>query len=231
VKRALLVVVALAAGLFPTGSSAEPAPLVAGPGYYRPAPIDGAVFPVARSNFFSVVEFDDGWHDPRFRKIDGKWRLVGVHEGIDIMAEKGTPVLAFVAGTVENVGWTFYSGTRVGIRGLDGHYYLYCHLSAVASGIVPGAAVSAGSLLGRVGNTGYGGPGHEDEFPAHLHFGIEAGGVWVNPYGALVRTYREAVRVSREAEVGLSALAAEGDTGAWRSRAERLYTTFGIPLP
>ena len=53
------------------------------------------------------------------RLIDGRWRQVGVHEGTDVFAEPGTPVRAVVPGVVEQAGWTFYSGTRVGVRGVE----------------------------------------------------------------------------------------------------------------
>jgi murein DD-endopeptidase MepM/ murein hydrolase activator NlpD len=233
VRRALLAALLLTATVLSPGTAAtvaaQPASLVADPAWYRPVPDGGFVFPVARSNFFSAMHFDDGWRDPRFRFIDGKWRLVGVHLGIDIVAEKGTPILAAIGGTVENVGWTFYSGTRIGIRGTDGRYYLYAHTSEVAAGIAPGASVNAGDLLGRVGNTGYGEEGHEDEFIPHLHFGIEGPSEWENPYPALVSAYAAAVAAGRAGEERLLALA--NDPDAWRAEAEALYTTFGIPLP
>jgi murein DD-endopeptidase MepM/ murein hydrolase activator NlpD len=180
------------------------------PSYYRPVVVDGMTFPVARTNWLSVVSFQNDWHEPRMRLIDGTWRLVGFHEGLDIGAEKGTPILSVTAGTVEAVGWTFYSGTRVGVRGTDGRYYFYAHLSAVAPGIAVGASVRAGEVLGRVGNTGYGDPGHEDEFPPHLHFGIQDGAAWVNPYPLVARLYREAVVVTRRVERELERLAAQG---------------------
>ena len=197
---------------------------VAAPAYYRPAILDGKSFPVARSNFLSILEFANNWHAPRLRLINGRWLLVGLHMGIDIMAERGTPILAMERGVVENVGWTFYSGMRVGVRGVDGRYYLYAHLSDVQPRVVPGASVAAGAVLGQVGNTGYGPPGHRDEFPPHLHFGIEAaGGQWVNPYATLVGLYGASVaETSREQSV-LDRLAAAGKRTAWVRQAERTY--------
>lgn len=226
---ALLLATLVSPGAAP--AAAQDADLVPDPAWYRPVVVDGFAFPVARSNFFSAMHFDDGWHDPRFRLIDGKWRLVGVHEGIDIVAEKGTPLLSATAGVIERVGWTFYSGTRVGIRAGDGRYYLYAHMSEVADGIAEGVAVEAGQLIGRVGNTGYGPEGTEDEFVPHLHIGIEGPSGWENPYPVLVRAYDAAVREAREGERRLAALAAERDVEAWRAEADALYTTFGIPLP
>jgi murein DD-endopeptidase MepM/ murein hydrolase activator NlpD len=194
------------------------------PSYYRPVMVDGMTFPVARTNWLSVVSFQNDWHEPRMRLIDGTWRLVGFHEGLDIGAEKGTPILSVTAGTVEAVGWTFYSGTRVGVRGTDGRYYFYAHLSAVSPDIAVGAPIRAGSVLGRVGNTGYGDPGHEDEFPPHLHFGIQDGAGWVNPYPLAVRLYREAVAVTRRVERELERLAAQGRRKAHDRLMTSVYT-------
>jgi murein DD-endopeptidase MepM/ murein hydrolase activator NlpD len=193
--------------------------LVAKPAYYRPVVVDGKAFPLARSNYLALVEFPDNWHAPRLRLVNGKWLLVGVHEGIDITAERGTPIISMTLGVVENVGWTFYSGTRVGVRGVDGRYYFYAHLSHVQTGIVVGANVSTGTVLGLVGNTGYGAPGHRDEFPPHLHFGIEVGLEWVNPYPTLVSLYAATVRETDQWQADLDRLAAAGRRSAWRTLA------------
>lgn len=197
--------------------------LIPKPGYYRPVVADGKVFPVARSNYLALVEFPNSWHAPRLRLVNGKWLLVGVHQGIDITAERGTPILSMEPGVVENVGWTFYSGTRVGVRGVDGRYYFYAHLSSIRRGIVVGARVSAGTVLGLVGNTGYGPPGHRDEFPAHLHFGIEVGAIWVNPYPTLVSLYASTVRTTEQWQTDLDRLASAGRRSAWQAMAERTY--------
>ena len=159
-RRAPLLAVLLLPAM--GGRSLAVRSLTSPPSYYRPVIVDGFTFPVARANWLSVIEMGDDWHDPRFRLIDGKWRLSGFHEGNDIVAEEDTPILSVTGGTVEAVGWTFYSGTRVGVRGADGKYYFYAHMSAVAPGIEVGAPVGPGDVLGRVGNTGYGPPGRED---------------------------------------------------------------------
>lgn len=165
-------------------------------GYRAPVARGGMVFPVARSNWYSVINFRNDWHAPRMRFIDGKWRQVGIHEGNDIFAEPGTPVLAVAPGRVENVGWTFYSGWRVGIRDASSNYWFYAHLRRFAPGIAPGERVAAGTVIGEVGNTGYGiAPGHDDEFIYHLHLGIqESDGTWINPYPLMRRLYRAAIR-------------------------------------
>jgi murein DD-endopeptidase MepM/ murein hydrolase activator NlpD len=206
--------------------SAAPSSLLPPPSYYRPVVVDGMTFPVARSNWFSVIEFDNDWHEPRLRLIGGKWRQVGLHEGTDISAEKGTPVLSASDGAVEAIGWTFYSGNRVGVRGTDGRYYFYAHLSAYSPGIAVGSPVRPGTVLGFVGNTGYGDPGTEDEFPPHLHFGIMADD-WVNPYPLLVQVYRGSASRTEAGERRLSRLAGGGQRRAVDRMSQRLYADLG----
>jgi murein DD-endopeptidase MepM/ murein hydrolase activator NlpD len=189
--------------------------LIPFPAWYRPVVVDGFTFPVARSNWLSVIEFRNDWHDPRFRLTSSGWQLIGFHEGNDIIAEKGTPVLSATAGTVERVGWTFYSGTRVGVRGTDGKYYFYAHLSAIRPGVRVGEAVRSGEVLGLVGNTGYGPPGREDEFPPHLHFGIEGPGGWENPYPLVRRLYRRSVARTTAEERRLIELGLDGHRPAF----------------
>ncbi|MDQ3958257.1 MAG: M23 family metallopeptidase [Actinomycetota bacterium] len=166
------------------------------PGSAQVAPAPEMVFPVARSRWYSVINFRDDWHAPRLRLTPSGWRLEGRHEGNDIFAEPGTPVLAVIGGTVERIGWTFYSGWRVGVRGLDGRYWFYAHLSEFGPGVRVGAPVAAGQVLGAVGNTGYGAdPGHRDEFTYHLHLGIQdPDGTWRNPYPLVRRLYDAAVK-------------------------------------
>ncbi len=171
-------------------------PATASDGYLAPVMSDGMTFPVARSNWYSVINFRNDWHAPRMRFYPGRgWIQDGVHEGNDIFAEPGTPIRAVLGGRVENIGWTFYSGWRVGIRGDDGRYWFYAHMHRFGTGMEPGARVEPGTILGEVGNTGYGEePGHSNEFTYHLHLGIqEPSGEWVDPYPLMRDLYRRSV--------------------------------------
>jgi murein DD-endopeptidase MepM/ murein hydrolase activator NlpD len=223
-----------AMALGPTAASAElrpgrPAsPSVLPAGYYRPALVEGIAFPVARSTFFSLMEFTNDWHDPRLRFIGGRWRLVGFHEGIDITAEPGTPVISMTNGVVERVGWTFYSGLRVGVRGPDGRYYFYAHLSRTAPDVRVSVPVSSGSVLGAVGNSGYGPPGRRDMFSAHLHFGIEGPGGWVNPYPVISSLYKKTVALHRRGELALQRFAEAGDREGWHRAARGMLMNPGL---
>ncbi len=176
------------------------APTTAAEGYL-PAVMspEGMTFPVARSSWYSVINFRDDWHAPRMRFYKGiGWVQDGVHEGNDIFAEPGTPIRAILGGRVEQLGWTFYSGWRVGVRGDDGRYWFYAHMRDFADGLAVGTRVESGAVLGEIGNTGYGAEeGHDNEFTYHLHLGIqEPSGVWVNPYPLLRRLYLRSVEAT-----------------------------------
>lgn len=190
--RRLLLALSAATLLYPAAAG------VAAPRhrYLEPVVNQGMTFPLLRSDWYSVINFHDDWHAPRMRFINGRWRQIGIHEGNDVFAEPGTPVVAIAPGRIERVGWTFYSGWRVGVRDGGGRYWFYAHLRRYAPGVAVGGNVASGDRLGEVGNTGYGtDPGHHDEFPAHLHVGIlEPDGRWNNPYPLINDLYKASVK-------------------------------------
>jgi len=110
------------------------------------------------------------------------------HEGIDIVAARGTPLVAVASGTVVRCGWNTLGGYRLTIQ-LDDHpeYRLYyAHMDGYAPGIYLGAHVKTGQLLGYVGSTGEGPEGTRGKFVDHLHFGIYLpDGSVINPYSLL----------------------------------------------
>jgi murein DD-endopeptidase MepM/ murein hydrolase activator NlpD len=112
------------------------------------------------------------------------------HDAIDIMAPRGTPVIAAAAGTVEKL---FFSrgggGITAYVRSPDGQWqYYYAHLDGYAPGLHEGQVVRQGDPIGRVGSTGDASP----DAP-HLHFAVNRmapGQRWwqgtpVNPYPLL----------------------------------------------
>lgn len=86
------------------------------------------------------------------------------HEGIDIFASRGTPVLAAAEGRVTKVAETPLGGRQVWVRNRKYAFY-YAHLDSTA--VARGDEVSRGQLLGTVGNTG-----NASTTAPHLHFGI-----------------------------------------------------------
>ncbi|MDX6487356.1 MAG: peptidoglycan LD-endopeptidase LytH [Gaiellaceae bacterium] len=94
--------------------------------------------------------------------VSGGW-----HHGDDIFAPLGAPLLAVAHGTVFSVGWNKVGGWRLWLRDDKGWEYYYAHLSAYSPLAVNGAVVSAGDVLGFVGNTG-----DAQGTPYHLHFEV-----------------------------------------------------------
>ncbi|HEU5147161.1 MAG TPA: M23 family metallopeptidase [Chryseosolibacter sp.] len=92
------------------------------------------------------------------------------HEGVDIFAPKGTPVLAPTDGYISRVGLNRLGGKVVWMKDLKrGHSYYFAHLDSQM--VEPGMRVYQGHVLGLVGNTG-----NAKRTPPHLHFGIYQSG-------------------------------------------------------
>lgn len=113
------------------------------------------------------------------------------HEAIDIMARRGTPVLAAAPGFVEKLFLSQRGGITVYVRSPDRRtIYYYAHLDRYAPGLAERQIVRAGQVIGFVGTTGDAAP----DAP-HLHFAINLArpdeGWWqgqaVNPYPLLRR--------------------------------------------
>jgi murein DD-endopeptidase MepM/ murein hydrolase activator NlpD len=91
-----------------------------------------------------------------------------VHNAIDIMAAKDTPVLAAADGTVVRLFQSEKGGTTIYVRGTDDHtIYYYAHLDRYADGLTENRFVRRGDLIAYVGDTGNAGAGNY-----HLHFAI-----------------------------------------------------------
>jgi murein DD-endopeptidase MepM/ murein hydrolase activator NlpD len=152
---ALLGIVALGIGGFVLMSVAEcDARVFWAIWYWRyPSPI---TMPVAGVRPESVTS---SWGDPRpgGRK----------HDGADIFAPVGTPIVSATDGVVTRVGTNGLGGNVVWVAG-EGHaLYYYAHLKDWAPDLHQGQFVNAGDLLGFVGNTG-----DARNTPSHLHFAL-----------------------------------------------------------
>lgn len=113
----------------------------------------------------------DTWHGAR-----GGGRQ---HEGIDIFAKRGTPVISSTEGIVMRVSSNRLGGQVVWVLGPGGQRHYYAHLDSYAE-IENGQRVRPGTVLGYVGTTG-----NAAGTPPHLHYGIyEADGA-INPYPLL----------------------------------------------
>ena len=99
------------------------------------------------------------WHAPR-----GGDRL---HEGQDIFAPRGTPILSATTGYVVKIGEDNLGGHTVSVVGDGGRKYYYAHLDSYAPRLEVGDYVTRQTVLGYVGTTG-----NADGTPPHLHFGV-----------------------------------------------------------
>jgi murein DD-endopeptidase MepM/ murein hydrolase activator NlpD len=91
-----------------------------------------------------------------------------VHQAIDIMAARGTPVLAAGDGRVEKLFTSKPGGLTLYQFDPQGEYcYYYAHLDGYAAGVVQGKVLKKGEVIGYVGSTGNASP-----TAPHLHFSI-----------------------------------------------------------
>jgi len=125
----------------------------------------------------------------------GQPRGTGVHQGNDMLAVKKTPVVAAEAGKIEFWTTSASAGCMLYLYGVSGTMYEYIHLNndltmgndnrgkcvpgvSYARGLKNGAKVSAGQMIGYVGDSG-----DANGIHAHLHFEVHpGGGAAVSPY-------------------------------------------------
>jgi len=114
--------------------------------------------------------FTDTWGAPR---SGGR-----THQGVDMLAARGTPTVAIETGTIRRLGSGGLGGITIWLTGQSGDEYYYAHLDDWAPGLSVGQAVGVGELIGFVGSTG-----NASYSVPHLHFELHpGGGSAVNPY-------------------------------------------------
>lgn len=143
------------AAAFPPVSSAEDAP----PIFEGELPVNTLIAPAQPVIVLKGGEF--GW---RIAPDDGRHEL---HNGTDISAPEGSPVVAAMDGTVTAVFWDVWGGNRVEVSHANGLKTTYNHMSKVMVRV--GDHLRASEQLGAVGHTGLRVTG------PHLHFET-----WVN---------------------------------------------------
>ena len=154
----------------------------------RPPALQRAATARATAILIPVVGITSADLRDTFAEVRGGGRT---HRAMDILAPRGTPVVAAVDGTIRKLftskagGLTIYQFDRAEER-----VYYYAHLDSYASGLAEGAFVAQGSVIGYVGITG-----NAPADTPHLHFSIETlpptkewwKGEPVNPYPLLTR--------------------------------------------
>lgn len=114
--------------------------------------------------------FTDTWGAPR---SGGR-----THQGVDMLAARGTATVAIESGTIRRLGSGGLGGITIWLTGQSGDEYYYAHLDGWAPGLSVGRAVGVGELIGFVGSTG-----NASYSVPHLHFELHpGGGSAVNPY-------------------------------------------------
>jgi murein DD-endopeptidase MepM/ murein hydrolase activator NlpD len=134
-----------------------------------PPPSSGGACPVA-----GAVSFSDSYGAPR---SGGR-----AHRGVDMIATRGTPIVAIYSGTVRRMSTSALGGITLWLRSENGDQFYYAHLDSYGE-ISTGQSVAEGSVLGYNGSTG-----NAPDWLPHLHFEWHpGGGSAVNPY-QLVRS-------------------------------------------
>jgi peptidoglycan LD-endopeptidase LytH len=132
----------------------------------------GMTCPVAAPN-----SFIDSWGFPR---SGGR-----THEGTDIMAASGAPVVAITDGRITFEGYGGNAGNWVILSGDDGNSYWYMHNR---ENLVSQGRVNAGEQIATVGDTGNAVGG-----PPHVHFEYHPGDDGpVNPFALLSKVCKKA---------------------------------------
>ncbi len=116
-----------------------------------------------------------GWYrlsskfGPRLHPIHKTWRS---HNGIDIPASGGTPMVAAASGEVIVAKYSSSYGNYVILDHGSGYATVYAHCSKLL--VTVGQAVVRGETIAKVGTTGW-------STGNHLHFGVQVYGEWVDP--------------------------------------------------
>jgi murein DD-endopeptidase MepM/ murein hydrolase activator NlpD len=155
-RARILVHRAPAAPSVPAGSPAGPL----APVELMPAP---AASPGGRGVFPVAGAFTFGGADARF----GAGRPGHIHQGQDILAAGGLPVVAPYAGVVSSTSYQAVgAGEYVVLDAVDGRDYFFAHCARGSTVVAEGASVVAGQPLCAVGATG------TTDGATHLHFEI-----------------------------------------------------------
>lgn len=135
----------------------------------------------------TAKSYDGGqfkWPAPSYKRISEEYgqrihpilKVPQFHNGLDIAAPSGSPILAAYDGDVVAASYSSTMGNYVMINHGDGLYTIYMHASALY--VSKGQSVVRGEKIAAVGSTGRStGP--------HLHFSVRLNGSYVSPWNYL----------------------------------------------
>ena len=119
---------------------------------------------------YTVITSEFGWRRDPFTG------LKAYHNGIDMAADEGTPIVAAYSGIVGEAGYNSSMGNYIYIEHGDGLRTIYLHASKLY--VKKDDVVIKGEVIGAVGTTGRStGP--------HLHFSVRLNGEYVSPWDYL----------------------------------------------
>jgi murein DD-endopeptidase MepM/ murein hydrolase activator NlpD len=166
---------------------ASPSPASSSSQVNAPKPISSPVAPLSAGTLMIPVA---GVRPDQLQDTFTAARSEGrKHDAIDIIAPKGTPVLAATDGPIIKLFLSKPGGITIYQLGTDNKtVYYYAHLDHYADGLTEGHFARQGETIAYVGDTGNAGPGNY-----HLHFSISLvqdpkrywEGVNINPYPLL----------------------------------------------
>jgi len=151
---------------------------------------------------FPQLDPDTSWHYSFGDDRDGGERR---HRGADLFGAKHTPVVAVAEGTVVRYGTGNRAGHYVVVEHEGGWESIYIHLNndnygtddgavtlsdALAPGIVPGAEVEAGQVLGWVGDSG-----NAEGTSPHTHFELWLEDHLADPHACLDQAWKWQLRI------------------------------------
>ncbi|MCR5094702.1 MAG: peptidoglycan DD-metalloendopeptidase family protein [Lachnospiraceae bacterium] len=124
------------------------------------------------------------WPCPKYTRISDDFgmrmhptlKTEMMHNGVDMAAPYGTPVIAAYDGTVVAAAYSSSMGNYVMIDHGSGLFTVYMHCSSLS--VSRGQEVSKGQNIAAVGSTGR-------STGNHLHFGVRLNGSYVNPWNYL----------------------------------------------
>lgn len=173
----LLIVWLYGTGDVPPAAAPEPGPVVVKPAEppaappplpERPAPAPPANLPEDLGRRSLVVPVQGIQPNELLNTFDDSRSAGRVHEAIDIIAPRNTPVVAVEGGKIAKLFTSDLGGLTIyQFDPTETYSYYYAHLERYAPGLQEGARISPGQVIGYVGSTG-----NAAEDNPHLHFAI-----------------------------------------------------------